>query len=63
MKTQEQMLRDMTPEQAQECIRKWLNYDRMFYVVVGDAETQLDSVKKAGLGEVIVVNKEGVPEK
>ena len=63
MKTQEQMLRDMTPEQAQECIRKWLNYDRMFYVVVGDAETQLDGVKKAGLGEVIVVNKEGVPEK
>ena len=63
MKTQEQMLRDMTPEQAQECIRKWLNYDRMFYVVVGDAETQLDRVKKAGLGEVIVVNKEGVPEK
>lgn len=63
MKTQEQMFRDMTPEQAQECIRKWLNYDRMFYVVVGDAETQLDRVKKAGLGEVIVVNKEGVPEK
>ena len=63
MKTQEQMLRDMTPEQAQECIRKWLNYDRMFYVVVGDAETQLDRVQKAGLGEVIVVNKEGVPEK
>lgn len=63
MKTQEQMLRDMTPEQAQECIRKWLNYDRMFYVVVGDAETQLDRVKKAGLGEVIVVNKEGVTEK
>lgn len=63
MKTQEQMLRDMTPEQAQECIRKWLNYDRMFYVVVGDAETQLDRVKKAGWGEVIVVNKEGVPEK
>mgnify|MGYP002743579956 FL=1 len=62
MKTQEQMLRDMTLEQAQECIRKWLNYDRMFYVV-GDAETQLDRVKKAGLGEVIVVNKEGVPEK
>ena len=63
MKTQEQMLRDMTPEQAQECIRKWLDYDRMFYVVVGDAETQLDRVKKADLGEVIVVNKEGVPEK
>ena len=42
---------------------EWLNYDRMFYVVVGDAETQLDRVKKAGLGEVIVVNKEGVPEK
>ena len=61
MKTQEQMLRDMTPEQAQECIRKWLNYDRMFYVVVGDAEKQLDRVKKGGLGEVIVVNKEGVP--
>lgn len=50
MKTQEQMLRDMTPEQAQECIRKWLNYDRMFYVVVGDAETQLDRVKKSRFG-------------
>lgn len=61
MKTQEQVLRDMTPEQAQESIRKWIDYDRMFYVVVGDAATQLDRVKKAGLGEVIVVDKEGVP--
>lgn len=63
MKTQEQVLRETTPEQAQEYIRKWLDYDRMFYVVVGDAATQLDRVKKAGLGKVIVVNKEGIPEK
>lgn len=63
MKTREQVLREMTLEQAQECIRKWLDYDQMFYVVVGDAATQLERVKKAGFGEVVVVNKEGVQEK
>ena len=63
VKNQEQTLRDMSLEKAQDYIRKWLDYDRMFFVVVGDAKTQLDRVKKAGLGEVVLVDNEGVPVK
>ena len=45
----------LLPE-AKACIRNWLDYDRMFFVVVGDAASQLDRIRKSGLGEVKVVD-------
>ena len=56
LKRQEQLLKRMTPPEAKACIRNWLDYDRMFFVVVGDAASQLDRIRKSGLGEVKVVD-------
>ena len=56
LKRQEQLLKLMTLPEAKACIRNWLDYDRMFFVVVGDAASQLDRIRKSGLGEVKVVD-------
>ena len=56
LKRQEQLLKRMTLPEAKACIRNWLDYDRMFFVVVGDAASQLDRIRKSGLGEVKVVD-------
>ena len=56
LKRQEQLLKRMTLPEAKACIRNWLGYDRMFFVVVGDAASQLDRIRKSGLGEVKVVD-------
>ena len=56
LKRQEQLLKRMTLPEAKASIRNWLDYDRMFFVVVGDAASQLDRIRKSGLGEVKVVD-------
>ena len=56
LKRQEQLLKRMTLPEAKACIRNWLDYDRMFFVVVGDEASQLDRIRKSGLGEVKVVD-------
>lgn len=56
LKRQEQLLKRMTLPEAKACIRNCLDYDRMFFVVVGDAASQLDRIRKSGLGEVKVVD-------
>lgn len=60
LKRQEQLLKRMTLPEAKACIRNWLDYDRMFFVVVGDAASQLDRIRKSGLGEVKVVDLPGI---
>jgi len=51
-KTVEQMTVDKIKELAKEYIRP----DRMFYLIVGDAETQLKKMKELGFGEPIRLN-------
>lgn len=53
---QEAIINDITVEQIQELARKYLNPDKMYYVVVGDAATQLDRLKEVGLGTPILLN-------
>jgi zinc protease len=38
-----------------------VNHDRMVYVVVGDARTQLDRLGALGLGSPIVVDRDARP--
>ena len=45
LKRQEQLLKRMTLPEAKACIRNWLDYDRMFFVVVGDAASQFDRIR------------------
>lgn len=56
---QQKALDSLTLEQAQATIGKYINRDKMIYLVVGDAESQLPRMKELGLGEPIVLNKNG----
>ncbi|PKG82458.1 peptidase M16 [Colwellia sp. 75C3] len=56
---QQTALQHMTLEQAKATISTYINPDKMVYLVVGDAETQLPRMKELGLGEPIVLDKKG----
>jgi zinc protease len=55
IKREEEYLRGLTVEQVNETVQKYIDPMRMFYVVVGDAKTQLKELEKAGLGKPIIV--------
>ncbi len=57
VKQREATLKSMTLEEAKEHIGRDIVFDDMVIVVVGDAKTQLENVKKAGLGPVLLVDK------
>lgn len=63
VKQRETTLKTMTLEQAKEHIAKDINYDNMVIIVVGDAESQLTNVKKANIGTMSVLDKNGNPVK
>jgi zinc protease len=45
----------MTVEEIQRLASNYLNPDKMYYLVVGDAKTQLPRLKSLGMGEVQVI--------
>ncbi|HEX2975846.1 MAG TPA: insulinase family protein, partial [Bacteroidales bacterium] len=55
IKKEEDVVRSMTVEQHKEIAQKYINPDRMYYVIVGDAATQLKPLEKAGLGKPVLV--------
>jgi zinc protease len=55
----ENIIRNMTPEQHKELAQKYINPDKMIYVVVGDAASQYSKLKSAGFDEVYLLDKEG----
>ncbi|MFQ5707485.1 MAG: M16 family metallopeptidase [bacterium] len=59
VKKYEQIVQNMTEEQHKALAQKYLNPDRMIYLVVGDAETQLEPLKELGLGDPILLDKNG----
>lgn len=59
----QEVLKTFTLEEAKKCIEKNLNFDDMVIIVVGDARTQLENVKKLNLGTLLVVDKSGKPAK
>ncbi len=60
---QQATLANMTIEQAQSIVAKYMNPDKMVYLIVGDAETQLERVNELGLGKAIVLDTAGNPIK
>lgn len=59
VKKEEQVAEQMSVEKAKAIYNKYVQPDRMIYVIVGDARTQLDRIKEAGLGEPVLVDKTG----
>ena len=57
VKSREGIVKAMTVEQIKVLSGKYLNTDKMIWLVVGDAKTQLPRLKELGFGEPILLNK------
>ncbi|MGD0340294.1 MAG: pitrilysin family protein [Bacteroidales bacterium] len=52
---EESYLKSLTVEKQLEIVKKYIDPSRMYYVVAGDAATQLKDLEKLGLGKPILV--------
>ncbi len=57
VKGREQIVKGMTVQQIKDLSQKYLNTDKMIWLVVGDAKTQLPRLKELGFGEPILIQK------
>lgn len=55
IKQEEAFVKGLTVEKTLELTNKYIDPSKMYYVVVGDAKTQLKELEKAGLGKPILV--------
>jgi zinc protease len=55
VKQEEAFVKGLTVEKAVQIAKKYIDPSRMYYVVAGDAKTQLDDLEKAGLGKPVLV--------
>lgn len=56
---QEKEIADMTIEEHKTLAQKFLNPDKMIYLIVGDKETQMNNLLKLGFGNPVLLDKEG----
>ena len=56
VKNEEEIVRNMTLEQHKELAQKYILPDRMYYVIAGDAATQMAGLKEVGFGEPELFN-------
>ena len=56
---QQKALANMSLAQAKSVMKKYMDSDKMIYLVVGDAETQLPRLKSLGMGNVTLLDKDG----
>ncbi|HEX3100399.1 MAG TPA: pitrilysin family protein [Pyrinomonadaceae bacterium] len=57
VKGREQIVKGMTVQQIKDLSAKYLNADKMIWLVVGDAKTQLPRLKELGFGDPILIQK------
>ena len=56
VKEREQIVKDMTKERISSLANTYADPDKMIYLVVGDAKTQLDKLKNLGYGDPVLLN-------
>jgi len=61
-KQREEIVKNMTVTEIQELADKYLNTDKMVWLVVGDAKTQMKGMEKLGFGKPILINDMAGPE-
>ncbi|MGQ9621447.1 MAG: M16 family metallopeptidase, partial [Bacteroidales bacterium] len=54
IKQEEAFVKELTAEKILEYANKYIDPDKMYYVVVGDAATQIKQLEKAGLGKPVI---------
>lgn len=57
IKDRERIVKAMTVEQIRALAARYLDPDKMIWLVVGDAKTQMPRLKELGFGEPILINK------
>ncbi|HEX2970546.1 MAG TPA: pitrilysin family protein [Bacteroidales bacterium] len=57
---EEEVIRNMTVEEHKAITGKYVDPDKMYYVIVGDAATQLKPLEKAGFGKPVQVNSQSI---
>ena len=57
IKDREKIVNEMTIEEIQKLSRKYVNPNKMIWLFVGDAESQLDRLNELGFGKPILLNK------
>lgn len=55
IKDQEAIVKGMSLDQHRGLAQKYINPSAMYYVIAGDADTQMDQLKKLGFGKPIMV--------
>ena len=55
IKTEEAYVKALTIEKQLKIVNKYIDPSMMYYVVAGDAKTQLSELEKVGLGQPILV--------
>lgn len=55
IKQEESYLRNLTTDQMNAIIQKYIDPSKMYYVVVGDAATQFTALEKLGFGKPVMV--------
>jgi zinc protease len=61
VKQREEIARNMTLEEHKQLVREYIDPNIMTYVIVGDAKTQLEQLKGLGVGNPILLDREGNP--
>jgi zinc protease len=61
IKQREAVVQKMTPEEHAKLSRKLIHPDQLIYLIVGDKATQFDKLKELGLGDPVLLNKDGNP--
>lgn len=59
VKQREEFVRQFTQDQLKELANKYIEPNTMIYLVVGDAKTQLEPIKALGLGEPVLLDRDG----
>ena len=57
IKDREKIVNEMTIEEIQKLARKYVNPNKMIWLFVGDAESQLDRLNELGFGKPVLLNK------
>ncbi|MFY0629880.1 MAG: insulinase family protein [Flavobacteriaceae bacterium] len=63
VKDREKIVNGMTIDRIQELTGKYLDPNKMIWLVVGDAKTQLKRMEKLGFGKPVLLNKTEIPIK
>lgn len=56
VKRDEEVIKNMTVEEHKAVTEKYINPDKMYFVIVGDAASQLKPLEKIGFGKPVMLN-------